>query len=197
MSNSVIEPTNESFFFEPFESPKKKEPGHITLAFAKMFPQTGCWGYGNLRRISPESRWMYGKIEKADRVLFPQFYTVWKHGDFAWGVFRSFELEEFNTLIKALMNNGDYDNDEDIDALAQHLKKFELSSPFETRAEVEGQAILEAVATRAGYQEDEFPINYGWAPPKSNPVAPSVMQKMCERLNASVKKTKQQAAKIS
>jgi hypothetical protein len=134
------------------------KPSFLTKKLNQWFPYTECWGY-RARRLN--DRWLFGKVERPDRIIFPRFLTLWAwDDDFAWGIYRDYEHDEFNRLIIAAVFHGDSPSEEEIERLSSHLKQMRQSNPFESRGEAERAEMLACVDSRSDYQEDEFPIKY-------------------------------------
>lgn len=158
MTQSFQVTQDEGFEITDTERPK---PGRLVKKLNQWFPVTHCWGY-RARRIGP--KWLFGKVERPDRAIFKHFITLWARKDFAWGIYCDYETEEFSQIICPALFHNDSPSEEEINKLSEHLKKLKMSNPFSPYAEAEREAILEAVKAREGYQEDDFPIDFGWKP---------------------------------
>lgn len=147
--------------FEVIDTEKPKDGG-IIKKLNQWFPTVYCWGYA-ARRVG-RGGWLFGKIERPDRAIFKHFITLWLWKDFAWGLFRDYETDEFNRLICGAVHHNESPSEEEIDGLSAFLKERNLSNSFESKFEAERDVLLEAVKAREGYQEDDFPIDFGWKP---------------------------------
>lgn len=157
----------------------------IRRKFNEWFPRTPVEVWGYYPRQIGKTRWLFGKVERHNRVIFPKFITVWAWGDtFVWGLFRDFESDaEFNRVVlQALFREergagrqtdmdrlrsyiksyasptSEDDENEAIEALSTSLDNHGHYNPFNPRSPFDQQEILELVAARKGRREDVFAI---------------------------------------